>query len=98
MSSCYSSRDFAEVAQAGVQNQALARQLHVAELRGNACVEGIEYRPARGLDNSVIRALARECPQLIGRGTTVRDKPTTSTPLPFTPLPFSRHFVLAQPV
>ncbi len=34
---------------------------------------------------------------LIGRGTTVRDKPTTSTPLPFTPLPFSRYFVLGQP-
>ena len=42
------------------QNQALARRLHVAELRGNACVEEIDYRAARGLDKSVIRALAQE--------------------------------------
>ena len=31
------------------QNQALARRLHVAKLRGNACVEEIDYRAARGL-------------------------------------------------
>ena len=42
------------------QNQALARRLHVAKLRGNACVEEIDYRAARGLDKSVIRALAQE--------------------------------------
>jgi hypothetical protein len=42
------------------QNQALARRLHTAKLRGNACVEEIDYRAARGLDKSVIRALAQE--------------------------------------
>ena len=42
------------------QNQALARRLHAAKLRGNACVEEIDYRAARGLDKSVIRALAQE--------------------------------------
>ena len=42
------------------QNQALARRLHGAKLRGNACVEEIDYRAARGLDKSVIRALAQE--------------------------------------
>src|SRR5664280_2276078 len=42
------------------QNQALARRLHTAKLRGNACVEEIDYRAGRGLDKSVIRALAQE--------------------------------------
>jgi DNA replication protein DnaC len=42
------------------QNQALARRMHAAKLRGNACVEEIDYRAARGLDKSVIRALAQE--------------------------------------
>jgi DNA replication protein DnaC len=42
------------------QNQALARRLHVAKLRGNACVEEIDYRASRGLDKSTIRALAQE--------------------------------------
>src|SRR5919107_4521278 len=42
------------------QNQALARRLYVAKLRDNACVEEIDYRAARGLDKSVIRALAQE--------------------------------------
>jgi DNA replication protein DnaC len=42
------------------QNQALARRLHTAKLRGNACVEAIDYSAARGLDKSVIRALAQE--------------------------------------
>ncbi len=42
------------------QNQALERRLHVAKLRGNACVEEIDYRTSRGLDKSVIRALAKE--------------------------------------
>jgi DNA replication protein DnaC len=42
------------------QNQALARRLRGAKLRGNACVEEIDYRAARGLDKSVIRALAQE--------------------------------------
>lgn len=42
------------------ENQALQRRLKVAKLRGNTCVEDIDYRPARGLDKSVIRALAQE--------------------------------------
>jgi len=42
------------------QNQALARRLRVAKLRGNACVEEIDYRTSRGLDKSVIRALTQE--------------------------------------
>jgi len=42
------------------ENQALARRLKKAKLRGNACVEEIDYRAARGLDKSVIRALAQE--------------------------------------
>lgn len=42
------------------QNQALERRLHVAKLRGNACVEDIDYRSSRGLDKSVIRTLAKE--------------------------------------
>jgi len=42
------------------QNQALARRLYVAKLRGNACVEEIDYRAARGLDKSVVRGLAQE--------------------------------------
>jgi DNA replication protein DnaC len=42
------------------QNQALARRLQAAKLRSNACVEEIDYRAARGLDKSVIRALAQE--------------------------------------
>jgi len=42
------------------QNQALARRLKVAKLRGNACLEDIDYRTARGLDKSVIRALTQE--------------------------------------
>jgi len=42
------------------QNQALARRLKTAKLRGNACVEDIDYRAARGLDKSVVRALTQE--------------------------------------
>jgi DNA replication protein DnaC len=40
------------------ENQALGRRLKNAKLRTNACVEEIDYRGARGLDKSVIRALA----------------------------------------
>jgi len=36
------------------QNQALARRLQAAKLRGNACVEDIGFRAARGLDKSVL--------------------------------------------
>ena len=42
------------------ENQALARRLHVAKLKNGACVEEIDYRTARGLDKSVIRALAQK--------------------------------------
>jgi len=40
------------------QNLALQRRLRYAKLRGNACVEDIDYRAARGLDKSMVRALA----------------------------------------
>jgi DNA replication protein DnaC len=40
------------------ENQALARRLKAAKLRGQACVEDIDYRTARGLDKTVVRALA----------------------------------------
>jgi hypothetical protein len=42
------------------ENQALGRRLKTAKLRGNACIEEIDFRAARGLDKSVIRALAQE--------------------------------------
>src|SRR5438105_11070205 len=42
------------------ENQALGRRLKNAKLRTNACVEEIDYRGARGLDKSVIRALVQE--------------------------------------
>lgn len=41
------------------ENQALARRLHAAKLKG-ASVEDIDYRAARGLDKNVIRALAQK--------------------------------------
>src|SRR5216683_6448494 len=42
------------------QNQALNRRVLAARLRGTACVENIDYRSERGLNRSVIRALAQE--------------------------------------
>ena len=42
------------------ENQALARRLKTAKLRGPACVEDIDYRAARGLDKMVMRALAKD--------------------------------------
>src|SRR3984957_12190796 len=42
------------------ENQALGRRMKNAKLRVNACVEDIDYRTARGLDESVIRALTQE--------------------------------------
>ena len=42
------------------ENQALARRLKAAKLRGNTCVEEIDYRASRGLDKSVLRALTQE--------------------------------------
>src|ERR1700692_249097 len=41
------------------ENQALARRLQAAKLKG-ACVEEIDYRASRGLDKSVIRSLAQK--------------------------------------
>jgi DNA replication protein DnaC len=41
------------------ENQALARRLYAAKLKG-ASVEDIDYRAARGLEKSVIRALAQK--------------------------------------
>src|SRR5271155_668320 len=41
------------------ENQALSRRLHAAKLKG-ASVEDIDYRTSRGLDKSVIRALAQK--------------------------------------
>ena len=42
------------------ENQALARRMKAAKLRGNACIEEIDFRASRGLDKSVIRALAQD--------------------------------------
>jgi DNA replication protein DnaC len=42
------------------ENQALARRLKAAKFRGPACVEDIDYRAARGLDKTVVRALAQD--------------------------------------
>jgi DNA replication protein DnaC len=42
------------------ENQALGRRLQAAKLRGNACLEEIDFRSSRGLDKSVIRALSQE--------------------------------------
>ena len=42
------------------ENQALARRLKNAKLRGNPCVEDIDFRAARGLDKSVMRTLTQE--------------------------------------
>jgi DNA replication protein DnaC len=42
------------------QNQALARRLKVSRIRGLACVEDIDYRAERGLNKTVIRALAQD--------------------------------------
>lgn len=42
------------------QNQILARRLRSSRLKGNPCVENIDYRAERGLNRTVIRALAQE--------------------------------------
>jgi DNA replication protein DnaC len=42
------------------QNLAFQQRLKRARLRGNACVEDIDYRASRGLDKGVVRALAQE--------------------------------------
>jgi DNA replication protein DnaC len=40
------------------QNLALERRLRYAKLRGNACIEDIDYRASRGLDRNLMRSLA----------------------------------------
>ena len=42
------------------ENQALARRLKAAKLKGSACVEDIDYRAPRGLDKTAVRALAKD--------------------------------------
>ncbi|MGJ5814506.1 ATP-binding protein [Paludibaculum fermentans] len=42
------------------QNEALQARLRRAKLKANACVEEIDYRAARGLDKSLVRALIQE--------------------------------------
>jgi len=42
------------------ENQALTRRLKAAKLRGATCVEDIDYRAARGLDKTLLRALAKD--------------------------------------
>ena len=42
------------------QNLALERRLRYAKLRGNACIEDIDYRASRGLDRTVMRSLATD--------------------------------------
>ncbi len=42
------------------QNRALARRLKNARLEGNACVEDIDFRQARGLDRQLVRSLVAE--------------------------------------
>jgi DNA replication protein DnaC len=42
------------------QNLALERRLRYAKLRGNACVEDIDYRTSRGLDRTLMRSLAND--------------------------------------
>src|ERR1039457_5608121 len=42
------------------ENQALARRLKAARLRGPGCGEDIDYRAARCLDKTVVRALAKD--------------------------------------
>jgi DNA replication protein DnaC len=39
------------------QNRALQRRLHNAKLRGQACVEDLDWRTARGLDRALLRGL-----------------------------------------
>jgi len=42
------------------ENQALTRRVKASRLRGAACMENIDYRAERGLNRSVIRALAQD--------------------------------------
>jgi DNA replication protein DnaC len=42
------------------QNLAFQQRLKRARLRGNACMEDIDYKTSRGLDKGVVRGLAQE--------------------------------------
>ena len=42
------------------QNLAFQQRLKRARLKGNACVEDIDYRAQRGIDKTMLRALAQE--------------------------------------
>jgi DNA replication protein DnaC len=42
------------------QNLAFQQRLKRARLKGNACVEDIDYRSQRGIDKAMVRALAQE--------------------------------------
>jgi DNA replication protein DnaC len=42
------------------ENQALARRLKAAKLKGSACVEDIDYRAVRGLDKAMMRTFAKD--------------------------------------
>lgn len=42
------------------QNLALERRLRYAKLKGNACVEDIDYHASRGLDRTLIRSLVND--------------------------------------
>jgi hypothetical protein len=42
------------------ENQALDRRMKAANLRANPCIEEIDFRASRGLDRSMIRAVAQE--------------------------------------
>ena len=42
------------------ENEAFQARLRRAKLRANACVEDIDYRAARGLDKTLVRALAAD--------------------------------------
>jgi hypothetical protein len=76
-----------------LDNQALARRLKNAKLRTNGCVEEIDYRGARGLEKSVIRALEQES-AWVGQPALARaswlalaQKPVATGTLPSTPTP-----------
>jgi len=42
------------------QNRALERRLRDARLQGNACLEDIDFRAARGLDKQLVRSLTQD--------------------------------------
>ena len=51
------------------QNLALQRRLRYAKLRGDACVEDIDYRASRGLDRTLIRSLVNDSGWVAGTRT-----------------------------